>query len=124
VRAGLPSAIVLTVVAWLATTVVFGMAAAAVGIQATVPELLLIASATNLATAIPSAPGYVGTFEFAVVATSTAVGIAAEPALAMGLLVHAAILMTTTAGGLLAAYRVTTLRNVAVARVRVDSDPQ
>jgi hypothetical protein len=101
------ASVVLTVLAWATTAAVFAAAASAIGFGLTPAQVLLIAAATNLATAIPSAPGYVGTFEFAVVATSRAVGLEAAPALAMGVLVHAAILLTTTLGGLAAMYLVT-----------------
>lgn len=99
--------IALTLLAWVTTAAVFAGAAFAVGLELTPAQVLLIASVTNLATAIPSAPGYVGTFELAVVATSGAIGIATAPALAVAVLVHAAILLTTTLGGLAAAYVVT-----------------
>lgn len=98
---------VLTLCAWAATAAVFAAAASAIGFAVSPAQVLLIAAATNLATAIPSAPGYVGTFEFAVVATAGAIGLGTAPALAMGVLVHAAILLTTTAGGLTALYVVT-----------------
>lgn len=99
--------VVLTFGAWATTTVVFAAAAGAIGFEISPAQILLIAAATNLATAIPSAPGYVGTFEFAVVAAAGAVGLAAAPALAMGVIVHAAILLTTSLGGLAAMYVVT-----------------
>lgn len=101
------ASVALTLCAWTATAAVFAAAAGAVGFEISPAQVLLIAAATNLATAIPSAPGYVGTFEFAVVATAGAIGLGTAPALAMGVLVHATILLTTTAGGLAAMYFVT-----------------
>ena len=92
----------LTLGAWGATAAVFAVAAAMVGLDISPAQVLLIAAATNLATAIPSAPGYLGTFEFAVVATAGAIGLATAPALAVGVLVHAVVLLTTTVGGLAA----------------------
>lgn len=103
----LPASVGLTLLAWGATAVAFAAAASAIGFNVSPGQVLLIAAATNLATAIPSAPGYVGTFEFAVVATAGAIGLATAPALAMGVLVHAAILLTTTLSGLAALYVVT-----------------
>jgi hypothetical protein len=110
--------IALTLSAWAMTAVVFAAAAAAVGFEVTPAQVLLIAAATNLATAIPSAPGYVGTFEFAVVATAGAIGLDAASALAMGILVHATILATTTVGGFAAFYVVTNGGRVAFSRPR------
>jgi uncharacterized membrane protein YbhN (UPF0104 family) len=105
----------LTLCAWATTAAVFAAAAGAIGFEISPAQVLLIAAATNLATAIPSAPGYVGTFEFAVVATAGAIGLPAAPALAMAVLVHVAILLTTSVGGLGAMYVVThrTRRQVA-----------
>ena len=101
------TSVVLTLLAWTATAAVFAAAASAIGFRVSPGQVLLIAGATNLATAIPSAPGYVGTFEFAVVATAGAIGLAMAPALAMAVLVHAVVLLTTTLGGLAALYFVT-----------------
>jgi uncharacterized membrane protein YbhN (UPF0104 family) len=94
VRAG-----VLTLAAWGATAMAFLSAGMALGIPLTLPEAVLIAAAANLATAVPSGPAYVGTFELAVIAVSRPLGIEAVPSLAIALLVHAAILVTTVAGG-------------------------
>lgn len=62
-------------------------------------QAALLASGTNLATAIPSAPGYVGTFELAAVSIAASVGIAAAPALAFAVLLHAATLLLTSISG-------------------------
>jgi len=118
------ASVILTLLAWAATSVAFAAAASAIGFKVSPGQVLLIAAATNLATAIPSAPGYVGTFEFAVVATAGAIGLATAPALAMGVLVHAAILLTTTLGGLTAMYFVTYRgRTSAVEAVVARDDP-
>lgn len=97
----------LTLSAWAATGVAFAAMAGAVGFEVTVAQVMLIAAATNLATAIPSAPGYLGTFEFGVVVTAGAIGLGAAPALAMAVLVHVVILLATTVGGLTAIYVLT-----------------
>jgi glycosyltransferase 2 family protein len=115
-------AAVLTLCAWATTAVVFAAAAGAVGFEISPAQILLIAAATNLATAIPSAPGYVGTFEFAVVATAGAVGLATAPALAMGVLVHVAILLTTSVGGLAAMWLVTYRRQWRLSEPVIASD--
>ena len=106
------ASVALTLTAWVTTAAVFAAAAGAIGFQISPAQVLLVAAATNLATAIPSAPGYVGTFEFAVVATAGAIGLGTAPALAMGVLVHAAIILTTTVGGLAAMYVVTYRRRM------------
>ncbi len=92
-------AVVLSVGSWSFTVLAFAAAAQAVGVEPTIGQAALLAAGTNLATAIPAAPGYVGTFELAAVTIAGSVGIAPEPALAFAVLVHAATLVTTSAGG-------------------------
>ncbi len=93
------AAVVLSVGSWSFTVLAFAVAAQAVGIEPTMGQAALLAAGTNLATAIPAAPGYVGTFELAAVTIAGSVGIAAEPALAFAVLVHAMSLLLTSVGG-------------------------
>jgi glycosyltransferase 2 family protein len=93
------AAIVLSIGSWSCTVLAFAAAAQAVGIEPTMGQAALLAAGTNLATAIPAAPGYVGTFELAAVTIAGSVGIAAEPALAFAILVHATTLLLTSVGG-------------------------
>lgn len=93
------AAIALSLGSWTCTVLAFASAAQAVGIEPTIGQAALLAAGTNLATAIPAAPGYVGTFELAAVTISGSVGIAAEPALAFAVLVHAITLLLTSIGG-------------------------
>lgn len=95
-------AVVLTLVAWSCTVLAFTAAAQSVGVQPTMGQAALLAAGTNLATAIPAAPGYVGTFELAVVTIAASVGIDRESALAFGVLVHVASLLITSIGGAMA----------------------
>ena len=53
----------------------FAAAAQAVGVEPTLGQAALLAAGTNLATAIPAGPGYVGTFELATVTIAASVGI-------------------------------------------------
>ena len=62
--------------------------------------------ASRLATAIPSGPGYLGTFELAAVTVGAAIGVSADDAFALALIVHAGILAVTTIGGGLSFLRV------------------
>jgi uncharacterized protein (TIRG00374 family) len=102
-----------SVCAWAATIVAFAAAGQAIGLELTWGQAALLAAGVSLVTAIPAGPGYVGTFELAAVQIAQAVGVAAEPAFALALLVHAAILAITTVGGT-AAYLATRGRPVAV----------
>jgi len=95
-------AVALSIGSWSFTVLAFAAAAQAVGVEPTIGQAALLAAGTNLATAIPAAPGYVGTFELAAVTIAGSVGIAPEPALAFAVLVHAATLVLTSAGGAIA----------------------
>ena len=63
----LGGAIALSVVAWGASLLAVAAAGQAIGLELTIGEAALLASGVALATAIPSAPGYLGTFELAFV---------------------------------------------------------
>jgi uncharacterized membrane protein YbhN (UPF0104 family) len=93
---------VLSVGSWSLTVLAFAAAAQAVGIEPTMGQAALLAAGTNLATAVPSAPGYIGTFELAAITIAGSVGIAAAPALAFAVIAHLATLGLTSIGGSLA----------------------
>ena len=95
-------AVVLSVGSWSCTVLAFAAAAQAVGVEPTIGQAALLAAGTNLATAIPAAPGYVGTFELAAVTIAGSVGIPSASALAFAVLVHAASLLLTSVGGAVA----------------------
>jgi uncharacterized protein (TIRG00374 family) len=96
------TAVMLSIGSWSCTVLAFAAAAQAVGVEPTIGQAALLAAGTNLATAIPAAPGYVGTFELAAVTIAASVGIQRESALAFAVLVHAATLVLTSAGGAVA----------------------
>ena len=98
------AAVALTVVSWSFTVLAFASAAQAVGVEPTIGQAALLAAGTNLATAVPAAPGYVGTFELAAVTIATSVGIDRESALAFAILVHVASLLITSIGGAIALF--------------------
>jgi uncharacterized protein (TIRG00374 family) len=88
--------------AWAATILAFALAGQAIGVELTWGQAALLAAGVSLVTAIPAGPGYVGTFELAAVEIAKAIGVPADPAFALALLVHAAILAVTSAGGVVA----------------------
>jgi uncharacterized protein (TIRG00374 family) len=94
-----------TVVAWAATLLAFAAAGQAIGVQLTIGQASLLASGVALASAIPAGPASLGTFELAAVQIGRALGVASPSAFAIGLLVHAAILVITSAGGIAALVR-------------------
>ena len=101
----LGTALLFSVLAWSASTLTFLAAGQAVGIQLNVSQAALLTSGVALATIIPSGPGYLGTFELTAVGIANGFGVPRDEAFAMGLLVHAVILLVTTVGGVIAAIR-------------------
>jgi uncharacterized protein (TIRG00374 family) len=95
-------ALALTMGSWSCSVLGFAAAAQSVGIQPSMGQAALLAAGVNLATAVPAAPGYVGTFELAAVAIAASVNIGGEPALAFAVLVHAVSLLITSIGGVAA----------------------
>jgi len=99
------AAVVLSIGSWSLTVLAFAAAAQAVGVEPTIGQAALLAAGSNLATAIPAGPGYVGTFELAAVTIAGSVGIAPAPALAFAILAHATALLLTSAGGACVPFR-------------------
>ncbi len=91
-----------SVAAWGATIVAFALAGQAISVELTWGQAALLAAGVSLVTAIPAGPGYIGTFELAAVEIGKAVGVPADAAFALALLVHAAILAVTSVGGVVA----------------------
>lgn len=101
----LAEALALSLVAWGVTVLSFAAAGQAIGVELTIGQASLLASGVALATAIPAGPANLGTFELAAVEIGKAVGVPAHEAFALALLVHAGILVLTSAGGLVALAR-------------------
>jgi len=78
----------ISIACWGLETASFWLTAYALGFSLDPAGALLVAGFTVLGTAIPAAPGYVGTYELAVVTVARALGVAAAPAFAYALLVH------------------------------------
>ena len=104
----------LSVAAWTCTVVMVLAAGQALGIQLTVGEGALLAAGTNLATAIPSGPGYLGTFEYAGQVIAVAFGLAASDGLALALMIHVLALVISSTGGGVALFRLGWSRRTAV----------
>jgi len=95
----LAEALVLSFFAWSCTVIGFAAAGQALGLQLTTAEAALLASGVALATAIPSGPGNLGTFDLAAVAIATSFGVDQETAVALAILTHSAVLIVSTLGG-------------------------
>jgi len=88
-------------ICWLLDASIYWLVARSIGLDLSPATALLIGAVTVLGTAIPSAPGYVGTYDLALVTTAEAFGVAAAPAVAFAVLAHAiTVLPPAIAGGL------------------------
>ena len=96
------AAAILSVAAWSCTVVAVLAVGQSLGIELTVGEAALLAAGTNLATAIPSGPGYLGTFEYAGQTIAAAFGLPAAKGLALALLIHVLTLLVSSVGGVVA----------------------
>ena len=95
----LAEALVLSVAAWSATVIAFAAIGQAIGLHLLIGEASLLAAGVALATAIPSGPGYLGTYELAAVKIAEALGRSSEQAFALALLAHATVLVLTSVTG-------------------------
>ena len=95
----LGEALVLSVLAWGATVIAFAAIGQAIGLHLLIGEASLLAAGVALATAIPSGPGYLGTYELAAVKIAEALGRSSEQAFALALLAHATVLVLTSVTG-------------------------
>jgi uncharacterized protein (TIRG00374 family) len=84
---------------WGFDAVTFSLVARSLGVSINLMAALLIAAVTVLGTALPSAPGYVGTFELAAATTAETLGVAAAPALALAVLAHVLMVLPVAVGG-------------------------
>jgi uncharacterized protein (TIRG00374 family) len=104
----------LSVAAWSCTVLAVLAVGQSLGIELTVGEGALLAAGTNLATAIPSGPGYLGTFEYAGQTIAAAFGLPASRGLALALLIHFLTLVVSSVGGVLAIVRLGWTRRAAI----------
>ena len=92
----------LSCLCWGLDALVFWLVAQAIGVQLSVPAAVLIAGMTVLVTAIPAAPGYVGTYELAATTTAAALGVPGPEALAVAVLAHILTTVPLALAGVLA----------------------
>ncbi|HVN56571.1 MAG TPA: lysylphosphatidylglycerol synthase transmembrane domain-containing protein [Anaerolineaceae bacterium] len=91
---------VTSVVIWLLETAKYWLVTYAFGIHVSFFVLMLVNGVSNLATTLPSAPGYVGTFDAPAIAILSASGVAPEAATAYTLVLHAALWLPITLLGM------------------------
>jgi uncharacterized membrane protein YbhN (UPF0104 family) len=97
------AAIGLCLVAWALDAAIYLLAARALGIDLPVHGAIVISAVAALSTAIPSAPGFIGTLELAISTVAQAFGVAPSAALALAIVVHAVALLPVALSGVVAA---------------------
>ena len=90
-----------SVAAWVLEASVYALISVAFGLGLSPAAILLVTAVANLATLVPSSPGYVGAFEAGVVlALAGAVGVQHDLALSYAIAVHAVLYLPVTIVGL------------------------
>lgn len=101
-RRAVAAAVALSLAAWAVGAVAWWVGAAALGVALAPGDAVLVMAVVSLSTAIPSGPGYVGSWELAAVTALGFLGVDASTALAVALLVHGVVIGVTVTGGLVA----------------------
>jgi uncharacterized protein (TIRG00374 family) len=92
----------LSLLAWCFELGLFFVLLVSFGLGASYPLALLVGSAANFATLVPSSPGYAGTFDSVVIKVlGDAAGVGAVQALAYDIAVHATLFLPVVAVGTL-----------------------
>lgn len=92
--------------AWLAWSCAALLCARALGIEITPAEAMFLAGVVNLGVAIPSSPGFVGTYQWLVISTLALYGVCRDEGLAFAIVFQACWYdPTTVVGGALLAIR-------------------
>lgn len=98
--------VVLSLLAWCVELSLFLVLMPGFGIPLNPALALLVGSAANFATLVPSSPGYVGTFDGALITVlRDTAGIAAAPATAYAIVVHATLFLPVVVLGTLVLWR-------------------
>ncbi len=92
--------LVFSIVVWTAETFSYRLLMNSFGFGVDLHHLLLMSGAANLATALPSGPGNLGTFDAPAILVLTRVGIAENTAISYQTLLHAVLWCTETFAGL------------------------
>jgi uncharacterized protein (TIRG00374 family) len=98
--------LILSVVAWCAELGLFYLLMLSLGIVGSYPQALMVGSAANFATLLPSSPGYAGTFDAALMRVAQdSLGISAGVAGAYDIVVHATLFLPVVLVGTLVLWR-------------------
>ena len=96
----------LSLAAWATWAIAASLVARSLGLDLSITDALFVTAVLNLGSAVPSSPGYVGTYEWLGVASLGLLDVPHEQALAFTILLHASwYVPTTLAGGMALAVR-------------------
>jgi uncharacterized protein (TIRG00374 family) len=97
----------LSVLAWCFELGLFYVLLVSFGLPASYPVALLVGSAANFATLVPSGPGYAGTFDAALIKVTQdlVAGVSAGQAIAYDIVVHATLFLPVVIVGTLVLWR-------------------
>jgi uncharacterized protein (TIRG00374 family) len=93
--------LVVSILVWLAEATVFWLVLRSLSIEVSGPEALLIVLLASFFALVPAAPGYVGTFDAALLFGLRAAGVAGGAAVGAALLYRFVVFVPITAAGLL-----------------------
>jgi uncharacterized protein (TIRG00374 family) len=113
----LAEALLVSAASWIVAILAFAAVGQALGVELSIGQAALLSSGVALASAVPAGPSNLGTFEFAAFEIGKAIGVPADSAFALALLVHATILVVTSIGGAIAFARLG-WRDAAAARTQ------
>jgi uncharacterized protein (TIRG00374 family) len=96
----------ISIAAWSISTVSVWLVARSVGVELEPLEAVFVAAALALGVAIPSSPGYIGTYQLIAVESLGLLDVAPSQALAFSILMHASwFVPTTLVGGAIIGWR-------------------
>jgi len=97
--------VVRSALAWTAWAFSAWLVASSLGIALTPLEVLFVTAVLNLGVAIPSSPGFIGTYQWLGVSALGNLGVGHADAFAFSVLMHAAWYVPTTIAGVVLALR-------------------
>jgi uncharacterized protein (TIRG00374 family) len=112
----------LSLCTWSLSAVVVVLVARSVGIELSALEAVFVTAALSLGVAIPSSPGYIGTYQWLGVASLGLLDVPVNEALAFAILMHATwFVPTTLAGGAVIGWRTLRLRALKMPTPEADT---
>jgi uncharacterized membrane protein YbhN (UPF0104 family) len=111
----------LSLAAWASWASGAWLIASSLGIGLSPLEAVFVTAIVNLGVAIPSSPGFVGTYQWLCVAALGALAVGRADAFAFSVLLHAAWFVPTSAAGLLLLVTKSSARLVVQIRTRAEA---